>query len=241
MKSAAALLLGHGSPDPAAHAELDDLRALVGQRLGLDVGLGVLEFPAPGLPRLDEAFAAVRGSEHVAAQPLILFDGLHGQHDIPSAAASATARLGITIRLGDAFGRDPRLVQLLAARLRDCDVAEADLLLFVGRGSSETLACHQTEQVAQAVAAEVGVDHLVCYTGISRPSLDEGMEAALGRRPGRVLALPYLLHTGVLLRRVSEVLTPIAESHGAELVVLPHIGNAPALVDVVARRLEQLL
>lgn len=239
--NAAALLVGHGSPDPAAQAELGELPALVGQRLGFPVNLGVLEFPALGLPYLDEAFAALRDRPCVAAQPLILFDGLHGQHDIPSAAARATARLAVEVRLGCAFGREPRLIQLAAARLRDHGVREGDVLLFVGRGSSEALARRQTEEVADAVAAEVGIGHVVCYTGISRPSLEEGMEAALGRRPRRVLALPYLLHTGILVRRVLEVLSPIARRQGAELFVLPHIGNAPALVDVVASRLEQLL
>jgi sirohydrochlorin cobaltochelatase len=239
--NAAALLLGHGSPDPAAHAELGELRALVGKHLGCNVNLGVLEFPAPGLPCLDEAFAALRDRPFVAAQPLILFDGLHGQHDIPAAAARATARLGVEVRLGCAFGREPRLIQMAAARLRDQGAREGDVLLFVGRGSSHALARRQTEEVADAVAAEVGIGHVVCYTGISRPSLEEGMEAALGRQPRRVLALPYLLHTGILVRRVSDVLSPIAQRQGAELVVLPHVGNAPALVDVVASRLEHLL
>ena len=239
--NAAALLLGHGSPDPAAQAELGELRALVGQRLGFHVDLGVLEFPALGLPYLDEAFTALRDRPCVAAQPLILFGGRHGQHDIPSAAARATARLGVQVRLGSAFGREPRLIQLAAAHLRDHGVREGDVLLFVGRGSSEALARHQTEEVADAVATEVGIGHVVCYTGISRLSLKEGMEAALGRRPRRVLALPYLLHTGILVRRVLEVLWPIARRQGGELLVLPHIGNAPALVDLVASRLERLL
>jgi sirohydrochlorin ferrochelatase len=240
--NAAALLLGHGSPDPAAHAELRELRALVGKHLGCNVNLGVLEFPAPGLPCLDDAFAALRDRPFVGAQPLILFDGLHGQHDIPAAAARATARLGVEVRLGCAFGREPRLIQMAAARLRDQGAGEGDVLLLAGRGSSQALARRQTEEVADAVAAEVGIGHVVCYTGISRPSLEEGMEAALGRhQPRRVLALPYLLHAGILLRRVSEVLTPIAQKQGAELMVLPHIGNPPALVDVVAGRLEELL
>jgi sirohydrochlorin cobaltochelatase len=239
--NAGALLLGHGSPDPAAHAELGELRALVGQRLGFKVNLGVLEFPAPGLPYLDEAFAALGDRPCVAAQPLILFDGMHGQHDIPAAAARATARLGVEVRLGCAFGREPSLIQLAAARLRDQGAGEGDVLLFVGRGSSEALARHQTERVADAVAAEVGIGRVICYTGISRPSLEEGMEAALRCLPRRVLAVPYLLHTGILVRRVSDVLFPIARRRGAELVVLPHIGNAPALVDVVASRLDQLL
>ncbi len=237
----AALLLGHGSPDPIAHAELGELSTLVGRRLRLDVRLGVLEFPAPGLPGLDEAFTALRDQRCVAAQPLILFDGRHGQRDIPSAAARATSRLGVVVRLGEAFGREPRLIDLAVERLRDHDPAKGDVLLFIGRGSSEAVARCQTEEVAGAVSEAVGIGCVVCYTGISRPSLEKGMEAALDQRPRRVLVLPYLLHTGVLVRRVTEVLVPIAQQHTAELVVLPHIGNAPRLVDVVANRLEQLL
>jgi sirohydrochlorin cobaltochelatase len=239
--SGAAVLVGHGSPDPAARAELDQLRTLVGRRLGREVGLGVLEFPAPGLPGLDEAFAALRGRGPVAAQPLVLFDGLHGRHDVPAAAAGARARLGVEVRLGAPLGREPALVGLAAARLVDIRPAAGDVLLFVGRGSSEALARRQTEQVAAAVAGAAGMEHVVCYAGISRPDLGEGMAAALRRRPRRVVALPYLLHTGVLARRVGTSLAPLAERHGVPLTVLPHIGNAPAVVDLVAGRLESLL
>jgi len=234
------MLIGHGSPDLAAHAELGELRGLVGRRLGAEVSLVVLEFQAPGLPGLMEALAGLPDRGAVAAQPLILFDGLHGQHDLPAIAAGAAARFGVEVRLGGAFGREGRLVELAAERLKDEDAVDGDLLLFIGRGSSQALARQQTEGVAAAVAAAAAIRHLVCYAGISRPGLAEGMEAALDRRPRRILALPYLLHTGVLVRRVPEVLTPIAERRGVELALLPHIGNAPQLVDVVAGRLEQL-
>jgi sirohydrochlorin cobaltochelatase len=239
--STGALLLGHGSPDQVGRAELSSLRELVGRRLGFEIGLGVLEFGCDDLPGLDAAFAAQRGREPVAAQPLILFDGLHGRHDLPYAAAAATARLGLDVRLGGAFGGDPELVALASSRLRASDAGQGDLLLFVGRGSSEPLARRQTERVAEIVAREVGTEWLVCYAGISRPDLVEGMELALGRAPDRVLALPYLLHTGVLVRRVSEILAPLAARARADLLVLPHIGNAPELVEVVAGRLERLL
>jgi sirohydrochlorin ferrochelatase len=237
----AALLLGHGSPDPAAQRELLELRDLVGGLLGVEVGLGVLEFRTPQLPGLDEAFAGLRGRGPVAAQPLILFDGLHGRHDMPATAARATSGLGLEVRLGEPFGREPRVVELMTDRLLDFKPQAGDVLLFVGRGSSEAVALGQTEEVADAVSRHAGIGRAVCYTGISRPSLEEGLRAALDLRPGRVLALPYLLHTGMLVRRVSEVLVPIAEREGVALVVLPHIGNEPAVAEVVAGRVLQLL
>jgi sirohydrochlorin cobaltochelatase len=232
----AALLVGHGSPDPAARGELHGLRALVASRLGRPVAIGVLEFPAPGLPPLDEALAELGGRGRVAAQPLILFDGHHATRDLPAAAA----RLGSPVRMGAALGREPALARLAASRLVELEPGAGDVLLFAGRGSSEPLARRQTEEVAGAVAAMAGIDHVVCYAGISRPDLAGGFEAALLRRPRRVLALPYLLHTGVLARRVGAVLGPLADRHCVGLAVLPHLGNAPAVVELVAGRLEAL-
>ena len=43
------------------------------------------------------------------------------------------------------------------------------------------------------------------------------------------------------LTACGEVLVPIAEREGVALVVLPHIGNEPAVAEVVAGRVQQLL
>ena len=94
--------------------------------------------------------------EEVAAQPLILFDGLHGRHDMPATAARATSRLGLEVRLGEPFGRDPRVVELMTDRLLDFKPQAGDVLLFVGRGSSEAVALGQTEEVADAVSRRRG-------------------------------------------------------------------------------------
>jgi sirohydrochlorin cobaltochelatase len=232
------ILLGHGSPDPTAQSELAQLGNLVAERLGRNMGLGVLEFPAPNLPTLDEAFAMLDGEGSIAAQPLILFEGRHGRYDIPALVERAAARLGREIRVGAALGSDPVLLDLVSSRLNQVGPQRGDILLFVGRGSSEPLALRQCEEVAASLAQRIGLDHIICYTGISRPNLAEGMALALQGRPQRVLALPYLLHTGILVRRVSEVLTPLASQAEIELEVLPHIGNAEPVVDLIASRLE---
>lgn len=236
------MLLGHGSPDAAACAELAELHQLVAARLGAPVGIGVLEFPSPGLPKAQDAFAALASSDGVAAQPLLLFDGLHGRHDIPRITREASIlHHWLDVMVGTPFGQDAALIEHAAARLAEAGIRSGDLLLFVGRGSSEPAALCQTREVAAAVAGTAALEHVVCYTGISSPSLSQGMTAALARRPLRVVALPYLLHTGVLVRRIGHVLEPLAREAGIELVVLPHIGNCPALVELVAARLEAML
>lgn len=234
------LLMGHGSPSPASQRDLLELRRLVGERLGRPVALGVLEFPAPELPALDAAFAQLGETARIAAQPLVLFDGLHGRHDMPREAAAAAMKLGLEVRLGTPFGADPVLTELALARLAGVGVVEGDVLLFVGRGSGVAESLRQTDEVAARIGAEAGLPRVVCHAGISKPDPVEGMRLA-SQSAGRVIVLPWLIHTGLLADRVHALTAATARECGVEAVQLPHIGNGPELVGLIAGRLEALV
>lgn len=235
------ILVGHGSPDPAACAELAHLRAAVASELAQEVGLGVLEFPTPLLQQAGAVLdlAAEAGARGVILQPLLLFEGLHGQADLPALAARAEA-LGLEVRRGTPFGDAAAIADLMVERLRQREPSPADRLLFVGRGSSQPRALAQTERVAASVATRAGMAHQVCYTGISQPDLAEGARLSLAHRPRRLLVLPYLLHTGVLVRRAQQVIGGAAAPGRTLVEMLPHIGNAGPVVSLVADRLRQL-
>ena len=233
------LLMGHGSPSPASRRELLQLRRLVGERLGRPVGLGVLEFPAPELPALAPAFAQLGRTALVAAQPLVLFDGLHGRRDMPGEAAAAARELGIEVRLGTPFGADAVLIDLALRRLAGAGPGEGDVLLFAGRGSSVAGSLRQADEVARRIAGSAGLPHVVCHAGICRPDPAEGMRLA-SRGARRVIVLPWLIHAGVLTDRVHDLTAATARECGVEALQLPHIGNGPELVGLVASRLEAL-
>jgi len=239
--SATILLMGHGSPDRTSLVELHELRDLVAARLQARVELSVLEFPTGDVSLLEDVLVTLPPSQRVALQPLLLFDGAHDRRDVPAIVAQAEERYGLDVRIGSAFGNDPILIELATARLRAVGAGPRDVLLFVGRGSTEASARTQTEAVGAAVAGASGLRHVVCYAGISRPDLAEGMESAIALQPSRVLALPFLLHAGVLVRRVAATLEPMARHSSVELILLPHIGNAPPVIELVATRVEALL
>jgi sirohydrochlorin ferrochelatase len=235
-----ALLMGHGSSSSASRRELLELRQLVEERLTRPVAIGVLEFPAPELPALAQAFALLGPTPLVAAQPLVLFEGLHGRHDMPREAAAAARELGLEVHLGTPFGADAVLADLALRRLADTNPREGDVLLFAGRGSSVAGSLRETEEVAARIAGRAGLPHVICHAGISRPGPVEGMRLA-SRSARRVIVLPWLIHAGVLADRVHELTAATARECGVEAVQLPHIGNGPELVGLIASRLEALV
>lgn len=234
------LLMGHGSPNRAAQIELLELRGLLQDALGRRVDLGVLEFAAPGLPALAQAFGDLEPGASVAAQPLLLFDGLHGRHDMPQEAARAAAQFGLEVRLGSPIGAEPALIEQAVRRIAQHPRRAGDVLVFVGRGSSLAPALEQTQRVAAWIARESGLDLVVCHAGITAPDPAAGVAlAAPGAR--RVLVLPWLIHTGLLLERVRATTDRAARELGLDVVQLPHIGNGPELVSVMSNRIEALL
>src|SRR5258708_30047923 len=112
--------MGHGSPDPDARAELLELGRLTAARLTVPVGLGGLEFPDDDLPDLESALALLAGSRArtITAQPLLLFDGAHGQRDMPEVVAGAAARAGGGGPLGQPLRGGPPPLRPLVGRPR---------------------------------------------------------------------------------------------------------------------------
>lgn len=231
--------MGHGSPCRCSGQELLELRDQLAARVDPPVRLGVLEFAdPPRLPSLEGLLGELGGT--VAAQPLLLFDGLHGSEDMPRLAAGARRR-GLDLRVGQPFGDSHELVGLAVRRLREAQPGTGDLLLFVGRGTNGSRGREQTAAVAASVAAATELPLQLCYSGICQPDLVAGLRAAASRGPRRVLVLPYLIHGGILLRRVEEVLTLAARHLRLELALLPHLGNAPELLRLLIRRAQLLL
>ncbi len=160
---------------------------------------------------------------------------------MPREAASAASSLVLDVRLGRPLGDDPVLIELAARRLWGADPRSGDVLLFVGRGSSFDTALRQAGEVARRISDRAGLPHVVCHAGISRPDSAEGMRTAAESWARRVLVLPWLIHNGVLLDRVRGTTEATAREHAVEVIQLPHIGNAPEVVGLIANRVKELL
>jgi sirohydrochlorin ferrochelatase len=115
----AVLLIGHGSRVAAANRLLRGLaRRLRTAFPRFVIEACFLEAATPDIPAGVERCVA-RGVGRILLVPYFLYMGGHVRRDLPAAARAARRRHpGLSVRLAPHLGNDPRLVALLADRVR---------------------------------------------------------------------------------------------------------------------------
>jgi sirohydrochlorin ferrochelatase len=116
--SRAILLVDHGSRRPEARAVVEAVAAELRERLSHHVvAVAHLEIEEPDVATgIDRCVAA--GATEIAIHPYFLAPGMHSTRDLPEQAEAACARHpGVTIRVSDPLGYDPRIVDVVLDRI----------------------------------------------------------------------------------------------------------------------------
>jgi len=244
----ALLLAAHGSQDEEAARELEQLTKLVATLApaGVAVASGCIELAAPSVPdALAELIAD--GAAEVAVVPLMLFAAGHAKNDIP--ALLTRCRLehpGVRLRYGRHLGLHPDLLALVDQRLDEV-IPEAErpetAVLLCGRGASDPDANADVAKLARLLW-EGRPWPLVesCYTGITTPTVPDGLERCRRLGATRLVALPYLLFTGRLEERVQQQCAVFAAAHPEVAVrVAARLGPDPRIARLVVARYQEIL
>lgn len=243
------LLIGHGTRDPNGAEELRVFAAALAARLGdgRPVIPCFLELAPPSILEAIEAIVQ-QGVRRIVAVPLLLFSAGHVKNDIAAAINVARSRHpGLRIWYGAPLEVQPQMLAAVDDRLAELERAlpprprAETAVLVVERGSSDPAANAAVYQLARLIweGRDFGWVE-TCFIGITRPSLEEGLERCrlLGAR--RILVLPYFLFTGVLLRRIGRIVDRYGRCHPElELGVARHLGIHPSVVELALRRVEE--
>lgn len=241
------MVCGHGSRDVAAIEEFGALvRAIAARLPDLPVESGFLEFATPvireGLDRL-----IARGVDDVLAVPGMLFAAGHVKNDVPSVLNDYAAQTpGVRVRFGRELGVDPKLLHAAAERIETALAASPSavprgetLLVVVGRGTSDPDANGNVAKVARMLWEGLGFGWAeVCYSGVARPRVDDGLAVALRLGFRRVVVFPWFLFTGVLVRRIRAQTAKVAAHHPqVDVVSAGYLGDHPAVIDAFVDRI----
>ena len=216
------MICGHGSRNRGAVREFAQLAERLKARFpGWPVEYGYLEFANPvikdGLDRLRE-----QGCTRILAVPGMLFAAGHAKNDIPSVLNTYQAQHdGVTITYGRELAIDTRMIRAAGDRIREAlEKAGSDvplhetLLMVVGRGASDPDANSNVSKVTRMLWEGFGFGWAeTCYSGVTFPLVEPGLEhaAKLGYR--RVVVFPYFLFSGVLVSRIYNTADEVAERH----------------------------
>ena len=251
MSKTGVMVCGHGSRDEGAVREFDSVARGIRERLPhYEVESGFLEFATPiirdGLDRLRES-----GHDRVLAVPGMLFAAGHAKNDIPSVLNTYQAQYpAMEIHYGRELAIDAKLLGAAGARIREAlESAEGEvpleetLLMVVGRGASDPDANSNIVKVMRLLWEGLGFGWgETCYSGVTFPLVEPGLEhaARLGYR--RIVVFPYFLFTGILVKRIYDYTDQVAARHpDIQFVKAPYLSDHPLVLDSFAERVEEIL
>ena len=251
MKKIGVMVCGHGSRDEQAVAQFEQVAAGLKTRFPeYDVESGFLEFATPvirdGLDKLRS-----RGNELVLAVPGMLLAAGHAKNDIPSVLRTYEAQHpGMEIRYARDLGICPNLIKASGDRIQAClDEAEQQvplhetLLMVVGRGTSDSDANSNICKIMRMLWEGFGFGWgEVCYSGVTFPLVEPGLQhaAKLGYR--RIIVFPYFLFTGVLIKRIYEYTDSVAARHpDIEFLKADYLNDHPLVLDTFRDRVLEIL
>jgi sirohydrochlorin cobaltochelatase len=211
------LLVGHGTRDAAGLAEFRELERLLVERAGeLPVSACFLELAEPTIATGIEALLA-RGVQQLVIAPLLLFAAGHAKRDIPEGVSAALQELSQTVPAAKTvpivaqlppLACHAKLLELSALRYREAKPlgehrrregfsASPEILILVGRGSSDTSAQADLQRFAQLRAEQLlGVQVQACFYALAEPRLGATLASAANSDAGRVVVQPHLLFEG---------------------------------------------
>ncbi|MFF2912337.1 CbiX/SirB N-terminal domain-containing protein [Paenibacillus sp. NPDC057934] len=260
------LLVGHGSRVAEGNDELRAFADLLARRRPeLKFETCFIELAGPSIAEGIEN-CVQGGATTINVVPIILFAAGHSKLDIPLAIDQAKARYpGVEFIYGRPIGVQDKAVEILLDRISEAvpvvplsqpnaqiEVsgapkvnipAEETVVLLMGRGGSDPDANSDFCKLSRLLWEQTSYKSVEsCFIAIAKPSLAEGLERCLVLGARKIIVLPYLLFTGVLIRQFNERVTAFAAAHPElEVEIGSYLGTHPLLADMLEERVDETL
>lgn len=231
----AILYVGHGTRSKKGEHEAKVFLQNVIEKV--DIPIQEISFLELSSPSMEEGFlrCVERGATEVNVVPILLLTAGHMKHDIPAELSSIQTRYPqIPITLKQAFGVQENILDAIADLVRENvqDLTSEDAILIVGRGSSDPEIHTAFSEIEKGIQERLGVAKISsCYLAAAEPKFHDGLEIMLEHSPHRVIVIPYLLFSGLLL---SEVIL-WCKRRGPKVIQIDPLSRHKAMEDVVVQ------
>ncbi|MDF1508536.1 sirohydrochlorin chelatase [Robertmurraya sp. DFI.2.37] len=231
----AILYVGHGTRSKRGALEAKMFIESIMKKIPIQIQeMSFLELTSPSI---DKGFhqCIARGATEIMIVPIFLLSAGHMKKDIPDVICRLKKKYPtVQVTIGNAFGVQTEILDALAQLIYSAvpDLSEEDALLIVGRGSSDRDIHQAFFKIEEGISKRLKIAEIsTCYLAAAKPTFQEGLDGMLGKNKKRVIVIPYLLFSGLLLSEI----THWCQKFTPKIVQVEPLSRHDAIKNIVIR------
>lgn len=244
----AILFIGHGSKDREGNEQVRQF--IKSMRSNWDdtvlIETCFLEFERPTVNQGIDV-CVEKGADHIVVIPIMLLQAGHSKIHIPAAIDEAKKKYPVVqFTYGRPIGVHEETFEILKTRLTEItenmDHPDPDTaVLLLGRGGSDPDANSDLFKIARLLWEKTNYNIVeTAFMGVTNPLVNEGIERCLKLGAKKVIILPYFLFTGILIKRLEEMMVQFEnEFSNIEFKLAGYFGYHPKLQAILKERVEE--
>lgn len=246
----AVLFVGHGSRDPEGNKQVRQFIENMSSSLdnSLLIETCFLEFERPTMSQGIDT-CVEKGAEHVILIPIMLLPAGHSKIHIPAAIDAAKKKYpNIRFTYGRPIGIHEETFEILKTRLQEIgenieEAPEDTAVMLLGRGGSDPDANSELYKIARLLWEKTNYKLVEpAFIGVTSPLTDEGVSRCIKLGAKKIIILPYFLFTGVLIKRLEEMIEQFRlEYPEIEFQLAGYFGFHSRLQTILKDRAEEAL
>jgi sirohydrochlorin cobaltochelatase len=244
----AVLFVGHGSREKEGNDQIVQMVTNIKNQVSNEwlVETCFLELAEPDMATGISTCVA-RGATSIAIIPMMLFAASHSKLHIPFAIDQARKKYpSVTFTYGRPIGVHHEMVSICKERLeevmKETGIAKEEVgLVLLGRGCSDEDANSDLYKLSRLLREKLAVKRIEpAFIAVTEPSLEESVETLLTLGAKKVIVLPYLLFTGVLMNRLKAKMEDLqTQLPQVQLALASYIGFHPKLQNMFFERMNE--
>ncbi|KAB7668862.1 sirohydrochlorin chelatase [Bacillus sp. B1-b2] len=198
-------------------------------------------------PSIEEGFrkCVEQGATTIHVLPVLLLTAAHAKKDIPEVLARLQLEYpSISLNYGKPIGVHPKMIEILAEKMKEAELYQnlekETLVLLVGRGSSDPDVKDDLGKIAFLMEEYVpNVKVWDCYLTAAQPSFEEALFLANESSYQKIVVIPYLLFTGILMKSMEKTIKEW-QSDDKKFELLPYLGYHPNIAEILKERIQEM-
>ncbi|MDL4842243.1 sirohydrochlorin chelatase [Aquibacillus rhizosphaerae] len=185
-----------------------------------------------------------QGASKIAVIPVLLLTAGHAKKDIPEELERAQKVYNqVEFTYGKPLGVQEKMIDVLAERMKEQREPTPDInVLLVGRGSSDQEAVNDMKKIAGMLEKKVDVSVVnTCFLAASTPKFEEMLRSTAAFGAERIVILPYLLFTGVLMTEIREFVDKLRINPEQEIIICDYLGSHLNVCELLKDRVMEAI